>query len=293
MSSTAAPSLEAGDGHRWELVASVPARPRAALLWLPALGVGARHYQPFAQALADRGIAAYVHEWRGAGSSSLRAGRDCDWGYRELLELDLRAAAAGVQRLHPGTETVIGGHSLGGQLACCLLALQPDAAQRIWLVASGAPYWRAFPFPQRPLLPLVYRFLPWLADRNGALPGRAIRFGGNEARGLVRDWARTGLTGVYAARGLDADLEAGMARIRAPVRAAVMASDWLGPPASLRFLLSKLHGAPTEVTTFDDAMLGTRADHFAWMRQPDAVADWLTAAPPPQAGPTRPARVET
>ena len=267
--------LHAADGHRWTLAGRVPERPRAALLWLPALGTGARHYLPFAQALADRGVAAYVHEWRGSGSSSLRAGRDCDWGYGELLELDLPASAAAVQRQHPGLETILGGHSLGGQLACCLLGMAPGTAQRIWLVASGAPYWRAFPFPYRPLLPLVYRFLPWLAQRRGALPGRSIGFGGNEARGLIRDWARTGLTGAYAASGLGADLEAGMARLRVPVQALVMASDWLGPESSLRFLLSKLPSAPAQVETFNDAMLGTRADHFAWMKHPDAIADTL------------------
>jgi len=273
--------LQAADGHRWSLAGCIPDRPVAALLWLPALGVGAKHYLPFAQALATRGVAVYVHEWRGAGSSSLRAGRDCDWGYRELLELDLPASVAALRRLHPGAGTIIGGHSLGGQLACCLLALAPEAAQRIWLVASGAPYWRAFPFPHRPLLPLVYRFLPWLADRRGALPGRKIGFGGNEARGLIRDWARTGLSGVYAALGLDADLEAGMAGIRAPVQALAMASDWLGPESSLRFLLSKLPNTPSQITTFDDAALGGHADHFTWMKHPQVVADRLTKDLPP------------
>ena len=270
-------ALEAADGHRWQLYACTPPEPVATLLWLPALGVGARHYLPFAQALSAHGVATFVHEWRGAGSSTLRAGRDCDWGYRELLELDIAASADAIRRVHPGLPAIIGGHSLGGQLACCLLALAPDVAQRIWLVASGAPYWRAFPLPHRPWLPLVYRFLPWLADRNGALPGRRLGFGGREARGLVHDWARTGLTGVYAARDLATDLEAGMARIRAPVQALVMASDWLGPESSLRYLLSKLPDAPAQVATFKDATLGARADHFTWMKHPQAVADRLAA----------------
>lgn len=280
MTDAASIELQTADGHRWSLAGCVPDRPHTALLWLPALGVGAKHYLPFAQALAARGVAAYVHEWRGAGSSSLRAGRDCDWGYRELLELDLPVSAAALRRLHPGIQAIIGGHSLGGQLACCLLATAPETAQRIWLVASGAPYWRAFPFPHRPLLPLVYRFLPWLSDRNGALPGRRIGFGGNEARGLVRDWARTGLTGIYAGRGVDADLEAGMAQIQAPVQAVVMASDWLGPESSLRFMLSKLPNAHAQVEAFDGVRLGARADHFTWMKHPQPVADWLTTAPP-------------
>ncbi|MGY0559799.1 alpha/beta hydrolase family protein [Luteimonas sp. A277] len=269
-------ALEAADGHRWQLYACSPAEPVATVLWLPALGVGARHYLPFAQALAKRGMATFLHEWRGAGSSSLRAGHDCNWGYRELLELDIAASADAVDRTHPGLPSIIGGHSLGGQLASCRLALAPDTAQQLWLVGSGAPYWRAFPLPHRPWLPLAYRFLPWLADRNGALPGRRLRFGGREARGVMRDWSRTALTGTYAADGLDTDLEAGMARVQAQVSAVVFERDWLAPPSSLQHLLSRLPQVDTQVMSFDDGSLGVRADHFQWIRAPGPVADWLS-----------------
>ena len=74
----------------------MPVIARRSLLWLPALGVAARHYLPLAQALARRDTAVFLHEWRGHGSSSLRAGRGCDWGYRELLQLDLAASEAAV-----------------------------------------------------------------------------------------------------------------------------------------------------------------------------------------------------
>src|SRR5690606_15566220 len=142
--------------HRWELIARIPAAPRLRVLWLPALGVSARHYLPLAEALAGRGAAVFLHEWRGAGSSNLRAGRDCDWGYRELLAEDIPASVAAMREALPGVATTrLGGHSLGGQLASCSIALQPGYAQGLWLVGSGAPYWRAFPAPLRWGLPLV------------------------------------------------------------------------------------------------------------------------------------------
>ena len=90
--------LSSADGHDAVLVARIPQRPRAAVLWLPALGVAARHYLPLAEALAQRGVATFLHEWRGHGSSSLRAGRGTDWGYRELLALDLAASEAAMAR---------------------------------------------------------------------------------------------------------------------------------------------------------------------------------------------------
>lgn len=269
--------LAAADGHRFRLLATIPDRPERALLWLPALGVSAKHYLPLAGALAARGVAVFLHEWRGNGSSSLRADRRHDWGYRELLNADLPASEQAIDRLLPGLPRVIGGHSLGGQLACCRLALEPAAARALWLVASGAPYWRAFPARTRWWLPLAYRFLPWLADACGALPGRRIGFGGNEARGVIRDWSRTALGGRYAAAGIGTDLDAAMRSIEVPVRAAVMRDDWLGPESSLRFLLSKLPRSPVQETTFDAERLGAPADHFAWMRGPETIASFLAA----------------
>jgi len=245
------------------------------LLWLPALGVAARHYLAFADALAAGGTAVFVHEWRGHGSSSLRAGRTMDWGYRELLMLDLAASEAAVVAALPGMPRVIGGHSLGGQLACLRLALAPDTAAALWLVGSGSPYWRAFPWPQRAGLPLVYRFLPWLAERNGALPGRRIGFGGNESRGVMADWARSARTGRYAASRVEADLELRLRGITSDVRAVLFTDDWLAPEGSLRFLLQKMPLAASRQVVFDATALGRPADHFSWMQAPGPVAAWL------------------
>ena len=66
---------ETGDGHRYRLLARIPADAHRSLLWLPALGIAAKHYLPLAEALAARGVAAFVHEWRGNGSSVARGSR--------------------------------------------------------------------------------------------------------------------------------------------------------------------------------------------------------------------------
>jgi len=269
-------ALAASDGHAWSLSCAIPPRPSASLLWLPALGVAARHYRTFADALAARGIAVFVHEWRGNGSSNLRASRAVDWGYRELLLADLPASDAAVAAALPGVRRIVGGHSLGGQMACMRLGLaalhnDPRIPTALWLAASGAPYWPTWPLPQRLAMPLIYRFLPWLAQVNGTLPGRRIGFGGNEARGLIRDWGRTALSGVYAARGIEADIEAGMAQVCVDARAVRMDDDWLVPRASQDFLLGKLPLARVETVELGARELGVRADHFAWMKQPDAV----------------------
>lgn len=266
--------VQADDGHRFELIGRVPAQPRAQLLWLPALGVSARNYQPFADALAARGISVFLHEWRGNGSSSLRPSREQDWGYREILEQDLPASLAAL-RLHGNVPLIIGGHSLGGQLACVFGGLHPGVFARFWLVATGTPYWRSFPARRGWTLPLVYRFLPWLAQRQGVLHGRRLGFGGTEARGVIRDWARVGLNNQYAAVGVQADLEGGMRRLRGHADAVVLADDWLAPPGSMQGLLSKLPQVTSTLSIVPADTLGTQADHFAWMKAPEAVVKAL------------------
>ena len=271
-------SLRAADGHAFALLHCLPAQPRARLLWLPALGVAARHYLPLTQALAAQGIAVYLHEWRGNGSSSLRPSRVQDWGYREILEQDLPASQQLLLQ-HDQQDRVlpwiVGGHSLGGQLACLHAGRFPADFEHLWLVASGTPWWRSFPAPRGWLLPLAYRFLPWLARRNGVLPGRRLGFGGNEARGLIQDWSRVGLSNRYAAAGMAEDLESQLRLVQGKARAVLMADDWLAPTGSMQALLAKLPNVQVTTSVLEAAMLRTRADHFHWMKAPQAVAQAL------------------
>lgn len=275
--------VAARDGHRWTTLCVHPRNARAHLIWLPALGVAARHYEAFAHALAARGVAVSVHEWRGLGTSSLRASRRDDWGYRELLLEDIPAtrevaAAAGAGPL------LLGGHSLGGQLATCAAALDPRGVEALWLVASGSPWPGAFPRRTAWWLPVAYQTLRSLARINGVLPGRRIGFGGNEARSVIRDWSCTALTGRYAAPGVG-DLEARLASFAVPVRAAVLADDWLAPDSSLRYLVGKTASRDVLVESFDAPRLGITADHFAWMRSPAAIAAFLANVPPDERTP--------
>lgn len=270
--------VAAADGASSELLLVGPVDPSCWLYWLPAMGVPAKHYLPLAQALATRGTAVALHEWRGIGSSDRRAGRYQDWGYRELLQEDLPAGVAAAHAAWPGLRGALGGHSLGGQLACIHAALHPGQVDELVLVASGAPYWRNF---QRPLLiGAAYMAAPWLASAFGHFPGRRIGFGGNEARGVIRDWARSGRTGRYAADGMG-DVETDLAGYAGRLLALRMRDDWLGPAASLDWLLGKLPKASVRREVLGPDALQGPADHFGWMKSPDPVAvriaAWLQA----------------
>jgi predicted alpha/beta hydrolase len=268
--------VAAADGHRFRMRRQgLGAR---GLFWIPALGVAAQKYDPLADALAGAGITTVVHEWRGMGSSSLRAGRGSDWGYAELLRQDLAAAIAA---LDPQVRWAVGGHSLGGQFAAMLAAEQAAAWSGLVLVATGLPFAATFPGRQRLGVQLFARVLPALTAIAGYYPGHRLGFAGREAGQVMRDWADTVRNGRYRAYGGDAPLDEAMRRLHGPVLALRFSDDWLVPEPSLRALLAKLGEGEKTVETLDAAGLGTGADHFRWMRQPAAVAariaGWLRA----------------
>lgn len=275
------------DGATFELLVMAPESPHRLLYWLPAMGMPARQYLPLAEALAAHGVAVALHEWRGIGSSDRRAGRHENWGYRELLLDDLPAGLAALRGRWSQTRCSVGGHSLGGQLAPLFAGLHPEAFDSLVLVASGSPYWRTFPHGW--LIGLGLQLAPPLARLRGHLPGRRIGFGGNEARGVVADWARSGRTGEYAAQGVAVDLEQMLASVHLPLLALRLRDDWLGPAASLDWLLGKLGSAArTQQVLAPADLAGGPADHFSWMKSPEPVAgriaDWLDTLDAPSPG---------
>lgn len=276
--------VTAVDGARFELLAVLPEGSwQRVLYWLPAMGIPARHYLPLAEALAAQGVAVVLHEWRGIGSSDRRAGRRCNWGYRELLHDDLPAGMAALRERWPQARCWLGGHSLGGQLSLLFASRHPTEFAGLLLVASGSPYWRRF--RRGWLVGMAYVLSPLLAGVVGYLPGRRIGFGGNEARGVIADWARSGRSGRYAAAGMTQDFEPQLAALQLPLLGLRLADDWLGPQASLDWLLGKLGPAEQTVQVITTQhMGGLPADHFGWMRTPAPVATrivrWLAAQDP-------------
>jgi predicted alpha/beta hydrolase len=273
----------AQDGHRfavrWHRACAEGA---PALLFLPALAVPANRYDRFAQALNTQGVDVAVPDWRGLGSSSLRAGRGADWGYRELLELDLPAARAALEAHAPGKRWVIGGHSLGGQLAALAAAMSPPSYAALVLVATGVPHADLFPRRQRWGVRWFARAIPLLTWVFGHFPGRHLRWAGTEAATLMRQWAGTVLSGDYGRVGI-ADAESRLRALHVPALAMRFTEDWLVSEASLRALVAKLGPAPRTFETIDGARLGDRPDHFRWLKSPAVpaavIAGWLRVNP--------------
>jgi predicted alpha/beta hydrolase len=268
--------------HRFQLRRFVPAgSTRARLLFVPALGVPAAKYDPLAEGLAATGVEVVLHEWRGGGSSSVRAARGSDWNYRDLLA-DLDATLAVLHAQVPRARWCFGGHSLGAQFAAMQAARQPASCAGLVLVAAGVPAPEAFHGRHRLGLAVLARIMPAVVAPFGYFPGHRLKFAGREAAGVMRDWAQSARRGGYADYGDGLPLDTLLAQVRVPVLGLVLADDWMAPEASLQRLFAKLGAGAHALVTLDSAELCVVADHFRWLRRPDAIVArigrWLDAA---------------
>ncbi len=251
------------------------------ILMLPALGMAARFYRPMAEALASRGVNAVLFEQRGHGESAMRASRRVNYGCREWLEEDIPAALRWI-REHIGSDRIVlMGHSLGGHLATCYVALHSDAVSRVILTASGTPWIRAFEGKTRRQLKLVCRMIPLLNAVIGCYPGERLGFGGREARRLMQDWRHLALHNVYHADGMDVDFESGIARYSGAVLGIRYDADTLAPQPAVDSMLDKFRSESVQRIVLTSDELGFRADHFKWVRRPavtvDVIVNWLNS----------------
>lgn len=253
--------------------------PIARLLWMPALGVPARKYEAFATALSTHGLSVAVHEWRGTGACPQRASFGSDWGYREWLCEDLPESLAALDAAAGDAPLLLGGHSIGGQMAALFAALGAPAKGLV-IAGSGVPHWRLFPrWTQRLAVGGFALSLPLLTRLCGHYPGDRLGFAGREAGALMRDWAGTVRSGDYAQmKGLPTDLPTQLRAVTAPVLGLRFSDDWLVPPASLDALINATGSTDGSHRVLDAASLGAAADHFAWLRAPrlpaEEIARW-------------------
>jgi predicted alpha/beta hydrolase len=245
--------------------------PKAALAWLPAMGVTARAYDGFGALLAARGVATLVSELRGGEGSDVRARRGVDFGLGELIDDHVRAMALLAARA-PGVTVHVGGHSLGGQLTVVHFASRAAPDTKLVLVASGTVHWRAWGFPSNlgilvgtQVAARVARALDWF-------PGHRLGFGGRQSRRLIEDWAHAGRTGRYTTR--THALETGLGAVTHEVLAVHVEADTMAPPEATRQLLAKLpHARVHHVTATPPREPKRLNPHFRWTKGPEPVAE--------------------
>jgi predicted alpha/beta hydrolase len=255
-------------------------RPRATLLFLPALGTPATYYGPLASALADRGIEALLPEWPGTGDSRPRPARGVDYGYGDLVQRYLPPLFELAASRSAGRPVLLGGHSLGAQVAVLGRRYGYVAPAGIVTLAGGLIYYRYWGGLMGAGVYLLACFVSLLCRLRGYLPGHLVGFGGPQAGRLMREWAVAIRCGTFPA------LPAGPNKA-APVPALSLyyAGDPMAPRQSAAALSQELGG---QLDCLEAERPGN--PHASWARRPQAtvgrVEDWLVASGllPPREG---------
>lgn len=238
----------------------------------PAMGVYGKYYTPLAETLQAHGLQAVTFDLRGQGSSNLRASRQVNWGYAEMIEQDFPALLDKLRTERPLAPVFFWGHSQGGQLACLFMARNPESAQGAVLVACGAVYFRGWPFWQGLKILAQTQFLRTAALAAGYMPGDKLGFAAKQARDEIGDWADSALTGRYRLRNTDTDYEAALKQQRHPVWGFSLEGDDYAPPGAIRFLLDKMPAAATRLVLFGPADMPAKAlDHLAWVKHSEVL----------------------
>ena len=175
---------------------------------LPAMGVAARFYTPFAEALAQATAGAVVlADLRGQGESLALARRGARFGYHEIVAEDIPSLIAAITAQFPGRPLYLVGHSLGGQLGSLAAVHAAGSLAGLILIASGTAHYRVWPKALRwragiavQAVRVVAALLPWY-------PGRLLGFGGDQPRRLMADWSDNARTGRYRIAGSRIDYE--------------------------------------------------------------------------------------
>jgi predicted alpha/beta hydrolase len=258
-----------------------PAAP--VFLCLPAMGVAAAYYTGFGEALRNSGVHVVISDLRGIGSSSMRASRACDFGYREILVHDLPALVAAVRERFPASPRFLFGHSLGGQLWSLYLAANPGAADGIVNIATCNVHYTGWPRPARYGVLATALWFRFLGETLGYVPAGRFGFAGDEAKTLIEDWSNNCLKGTYVLANDALDYEGALRSLQKPVLSLSLEGDRLAPRQATDSLVAKMESANVTRRHLSLAELGlARGSHFSWCKRPAAVVgairEWINGA---------------
>ncbi|WP_067689493.1 alpha/beta hydrolase family protein [Nocardia jejuensis] len=254
------------------------------VLVLTAMGMKAKHYLHLARALHAQGLSVATVDLRAHGEAAPALGEHADFGYREMLEVDLPAIVTAVQARFPGAPLHLFGHSLGGQLALLFAAAEPSRVAGVTVIGTGTVFWWAFgprrwfeALSQIQWIGLVSRF-------KGHWPG-GVLIPAPMPGGVMIDWSVHSLTSYYRPRGTRRKYNTLLAEMTLPVLAVSLSEDVLGPKSNVDFLVSRMPAARVTQWHIDESSSIAHRDHFQWVKDAPAiatgVATWINSGSAP------------
>lgn len=271
-------------------VDTAQAAPRAAVLILPGMGMGARYYDPFARALTDAGFAAATMELPGQGTSTVQMKHNGHaTGYHDAAYSDIPLALAtfGSDMRHRDLRGDDGGdlpifllgHSQGGQLAAYYLAREAEGSESLVPhprvagligVATQSPFYKGFGKKTGRRLHAASYILPAIGAVRGSVPSNFFGFEGTQPSRRITDWAGLARRGTMNPIGADIDYPAGMAKSDKPVLAVTIEGDREAPVAAARNWLDFFGEAPRTMRHVSEPI-----GHTRWARTPEPVTAYV------------------
>jgi len=238
--------------------------------FLPALGASVSYYRPLAEAWAALGYRVATIELRGGKQSSVQDVRRQNFGYHELLSVDLANIVPALRAAANGCPLLLAGHSLGGQLALLYASLHPAEVDAVVLLAGGSNYYATVPSAQRLRRQLALRLARAITQVLRYFPGHRLGFGGKQPQNLILDWTTEALTGKYSVKGEAVDYERELEQLGLPVLFVSLRGDRLVPKTCADYLAQKLTRA--RVTQIElSTPNGEAYNHFRWVKEPTPV----------------------
>ena len=238
--------------------------------FLPALGASVDYYRPMAEAWAAMGYRVATVELRGGKQSSVRDVRAHNFGYHEILNLDLASIVPRLRAEAAGQPFLLAGHSLGGQFALLYASRHPSDVDAVVLLAGGSNYYGAMPRRKQLTRYLGLRTVRTIDQALGFFPGDKLGFGGRQPFNMILDWTQEALTGRYRVQGDASDYDRELQQLEVPVLMVSLHGDALVPRPSADYLARKLARARVAQVELE-AEDGKPYHHFGWVKAPAPV----------------------
>jgi predicted alpha/beta hydrolase len=274
--------IQTSDGTLLAASRFMPQTALKAVVLLPsAMGVPQSFYTPFAEFLAENGIAVVCFDYRGMGASipaefrhSLRG---FDTSVTQWAEQDYNAALLATKAWQSEVPLIVVGHSLGGQL----LGMLPDAhlIDAVITIASGSGYWRENAPQLKRIVWLMWYFVVPLATRLcGYFPGKRLRMVGDLPKGVIYQWARWCKHPAYFVDENGAAMQTGHAAIRRPILSMSFTDDELMSLRNIESMHSFYSNAVIERRHIHPGDVDAkRIGHFGFFRTQFRNSLWLQA----------------
>ena len=255
-----------------------PGEPRGTILINPATGVRKGYYRPFGEFLAARGWRVATFDNRGIGGSRPVRLRGFEARMQDWAELDSEGMLRWLAGEYPRQQTLLVGHSFGGQA----LGLFPAARQltAALLVAVQSGYWGHWPLRQRPrILSLWYVMIPVTTALLGYFPARRLGLGEDQPAGVARQWAHWGRHRDYLLRDGNQAWRAGYEALTLPILGLGLSDDSYAPRRAMAAILALYAGARVEHRHVVPGERGLDAvGHFGFFRPRFGTTLWEEAA---------------